>query len=51
MSIKDIILMLVLNVVSLAFVIGAVYLASINAAGWGWFVFAALLTFTTFSKS
>lgn len=40
-------MMLACNLVSLAAVIGAAALAKAGIAGWGWFLFVALIAFNT----
>lgn len=49
---KNVLLALGVNLVSLACVGGAIYLNLTGKEGWGWFLFAALLCFSTpaFSK-
>lgn len=46
---KPLLIALISNATSIACVVGAIILASKDAEGWGWFLFVALLTFTSFS--
>jgi phage tail protein X len=44
-------ILLLANLSSIACVIGAIILAFHGIAGWGWFLFLAVLLHTTFSSS
>lgn len=48
---RDVVLSLAGNIVSLACVIAALTMAVKGVKGWGWFLLIAALTFTTFHKS
>lgn len=48
---KDILVLLVSNLASIVFAIGAIYLASKDQEGWGWCIFAAILCSATLSYS
>jgi hypothetical protein len=39
------------NLTSLACAVGAIYLAALGITGWGWFLFAAIMTTSYFSSS
>jgi hypothetical protein len=48
---KTALILLFSNLTPLAFAIGAVYLASLGIAGWGWLVFASIMTTSYFSST
>ena len=48
---KNVLILLAVNLTSVAFVVGATYLALNNIEGWGWFVLGALMTYSFYSTS
>lgn len=38
--------LIMLNLISLTFAIGAILLAMMGVGGWGWMIFASIITYT-----